>query len=57
MVAVAGVTLYGGAAAVLLVQGADTVTLGGVRGGSGQWWSSGPQVRAGATRTPSRTCS
>jgi hypothetical protein len=41
MVAVAGVTLYGGAAAVLLVQGADTVTLGGVRGGSGQWWSGG----------------
>jgi hypothetical protein len=41
MVAVAGVTLYGIAAAALLVQGADTSGLGGLRGGSGQLWSAG----------------
>jgi hypothetical protein len=41
MVPVTGVALYGLAAAVLLLQGLDAGLLGGVHGGSGQWWSAG----------------
>jgi hypothetical protein len=41
LVPVAGVTLYGLAAAVLLGQSVDTAMLGGVRAGSGQWLSGG----------------
>jgi hypothetical protein len=41
LVPVAGVAVYGLAAAVLLLQGADAVSLGGTHGGSGQWWSAG----------------
>jgi hypothetical protein len=39
VVPVAGVTAYGLAAAVLTVEGTNSALLGGVHGGSGQWWS------------------
>lgn len=39
VVPVAGVTAYGLAALVLAGEGANAVLLGGVHGGSGQWWS------------------
>ena len=41
MVSAAGVALYGSADAILLMQGLDAAALGGMRGGSGQWWSAG----------------
>jgi hypothetical protein len=41
LVPVAGVAVYGLAAVVLSLQGADAVAIGGTRGGSGQWWSAG----------------
>lgn len=41
LVAVAGLAVYGIAAAALLLEGADSMTLGGMKGGSGQWWSAG----------------
>lgn len=39
VVPVAGVTAYGFGAAVLALEGANAALLGGVHGGSGQWWS------------------
>jgi hypothetical protein len=41
LIPVAGLAVYGLAAVVLLLQGVDAVALGGTRGGSGQWWSTG----------------
>lgn len=39
VVPVAGMTAYGTAAAALSLQGTGTAMLGGMHGGSGQWWS------------------
>ncbi|MDN3355867.1 permease prefix domain 1-containing protein [Actinomadura sp. DC4] len=48
LVPAAGAAVYGLAAMVLALQGADAAALGGTRGGGGQWWSAGIVALAAA---------